>query len=336
MNIRRKFIIMSLIFSLLLSTSVYASDVDNTSEVDLSSKTFDELLEDMNSDSNNLNIYYALELKEKIKTVSPDRIVEELLDKNNNSELRVMLISCCDDENIDIDSAKIKHLLFDGNETFRLKNFILMYFFSYDEDIETLVQVAEGEEEQLAFHAIKYLRMIDFPKAVEIADDILADYNGPAGFKARAAIAVRAVELAENSTQEEIMDFIQLCDRLLYDEYEDDPIFSDAIGFDLSGMHKKECAEYILHCDKMSYGAKWNAANENGDIVNVVFGDVNLDNQINAADALDMLKYAADLKELDTYQVFVAEVDGDEVITAADALMVLKNASKMIDGFPVM
>ena len=66
-----------------------------------------------------------------------------------------------------------------------------------------------------------------------------------------------------------------------------------------------------------------------------VFGDVNFDNQINAKDALDILKYSVSKIELTTEQKTCADVDGNSGINAKDALEVLKFSVNKIDKFPV-
>ena len=67
----------------------------------------------------------------------------------------------------------------------------------------------------------------------------------------------------------------------------------------------------------------------------VTLGDVNGDEEVNANDALEILKYAAKMVELDSTQLAAAEVDGVAEVNANDALAVLKYAAKMIDKFPI-
>lgn len=65
-----------------------------------------------------------------------------------------------------------------------------------------------------------------------------------------------------------------------------------------------------------------------------VYGDVNYDSQINASDALLVLKCAAKLtEEFDIKTFAVADVNGDESADAKDALEILKYAAKIIDRF---
>ena len=55
-------------------------------------------------------------------------------------------------------------------------------------------------------------------------------------------------------------------------------------------------------------------------------GDLNLDLQIDAADALLILQYAVDLVKLENDRVLDGDVDGNGLVDARDALLVLRYA----------
>lgn len=61
-----------------------------------------------------------------------------------------------------------------------------------------------------------------------------------------------------------------------------------------------------------------------------LLGDVDKDGDIDAADALEILKYAAKLRDFDKMQMLVANVNKDDNINAGDALKVLKIAARLI------
>lgn len=67
----------------------------------------------------------------------------------------------------------------------------------------------------------------------------------------------------------------------------------------------------------------------------VLYGDVNLDEQVTAEDALEILKAVVKLITLDEIQTEAADVTNDEQVTAEDALEVLKKVVKLIERFPV-
>lgn len=66
-----------------------------------------------------------------------------------------------------------------------------------------------------------------------------------------------------------------------------------------------------------------------------VYGDVNADTIINAADALLVLQNAAKLINLDSTQMLASDLNGDKIINASDALLILQYAAKLINKFPV-
>lgn len=67
----------------------------------------------------------------------------------------------------------------------------------------------------------------------------------------------------------------------------------------------------------------------------VLYGDVDNNEKIEAADALMILKNVVKLTTFTADQEKVADVDGNEKIEASDALLVLKKVVKLIDKFPV-
>lgn len=72
---------------------------------------------------------------------------------------------------------------------------------------------------------------------------------------------------------------------------------------------------------------------ETGDTV--LYGDVDGNEFIEAADALEILKAVVKLTTLTETQTKAADVDGNEVVEAADALCVLQYVVKLINKFPV-
>ena len=65
------------------------------------------------------------------------------------------------------------------------------------------------------------------------------------------------------------------------------------------------------------------------------FGDVNGDGQINSLDAAQVLKYDAEMIELDEYALAAADVNGDGAVNSLDAAQILKYDAEMIEKFPV-
>lgn len=68
---------------------------------------------------------------------------------------------------------------------------------------------------------------------------------------------------------------------------------------------------------------------------NTLPGDLNMDNAVNATDALFILKHAAKITEISDNNILIsADVNSDSSIDASDALLVLKYAAHIIESFP--
>lgn len=336
MKIRRTIIVISILFSFLLSTTCYVSGDNSEIDLDLSAKTFDELLFDMNTDSKNMSWDYSKALREKMETVSEERIIEEILDKDNDIQVRTILCNYSYEDNIELDYNQIKHLLFKETIPYSMKISILYGLTENGSgDLDTLIKLIEETDEEITIHAMNQLMELDFNKAVELADEIIDTYIGPSGYQVEAAVKVRVENIKRNNLQEEIPDFIELIDSLVRDEFEDHPDFFFSMLIQLRSLENKECIEYILHSEMVYSEYKLLMAGKYEFLVGDVLGDINSDNKINAEDALNVLKYSAGLNEFDSYQIFVGEVNGDNKLNAADALLILKYNAKIITKFPI-
>lgn len=67
----------------------------------------------------------------------------------------------------------------------------------------------------------------------------------------------------------------------------------------------------------------------------ISYGDTDLNSEVNAVDALEVLKSVVGKVILSQDQRKVADVDGDQVISATDALLILQKVVGKIDSFPV-
>ena len=66
----------------------------------------------------------------------------------------------------------------------------------------------------------------------------------------------------------------------------------------------------------------------------VVFGDINLDDSIDAQDALLALQHSVRLTDLRGNVFYAADVNDDQQVDASDALMILQYSVQLIDRFP--
>ena len=66
----------------------------------------------------------------------------------------------------------------------------------------------------------------------------------------------------------------------------------------------------------------------------VLYGDVNSDGEVDTADAVLVLQYAAGLIESADIDEKAADVNGDTMVDTADAVLILQKAAGLIDAFP--
>ena len=96
----------------------------------------------------------------------------------------------------------------------------------------------------------------------------------------------------------------------------------------LEGYEFNGATEFYINGEKCESGsAKYSAAAKfyiEGPAVLGIYGDVDSDGDITAADALMILRASAGLDEYDVLFGILADVDGDEAVTASDALAVLR------------
>ena len=65
-----------------------------------------------------------------------------------------------------------------------------------------------------------------------------------------------------------------------------------------------------------------------------MYGDVNMDTDINAGDAILVMQYAAGKTELSDDQKTAADVSGTDGINAGDAILIMQYAAGKITNFP--
>ena len=87
----------------------------------------------------------------------------------------------------------------------------------------------------------------------------------------------------------------------------------------------------VVFYDKMLDAEQIKYLAENPFIYDSKYGDVNSDGVIDAEDALAVLKYAAKLETLYTYQEARANVDDNDMVNANDALEILKYSAGIIE-----
>ena len=166
------------------------------------------------------------------------------------------LLQICSDLVRNIDYDKIVKLLDDKNTDFEIKRNIIINLCDELLYINIIEDIARGEDEELAFQAIRFLYMAEPENAVTIVDDILQAFDGKVSDRVKAAIMVKALSLQNNSTSEEINNFIQLCDQILNSEEGKNEDIVNSIFFSLSDVKREESITYILNSNKIDDSMK--------------------------------------------------------------------------------
>lgn len=248
----------------------------------LASKTFDELLSEINilGDSTGENfIYHANALREKAGKISNEKIQAEILNESNSVNTRVTLIqiSSLIDKSLDINV--MQDFIFDDKADFEIKRNALLYLYKENNvSVDLIEKVSLGNDEELAFQAIKMLNKADPSKAIEIADKIIHTYNGVVSEKVRAAIKVKGSQLADSSTIDERIKYIDFCDGILSTNNSKGKgdIVSDTVIFSLSDIMSEETISYIVASDKIDRIAKSLCVEQNYSVLRSMLIDENI------------------------------------------------------------
>lgn len=300
MKIKNLFILV-LVICLTLTGTIFAtdkleflkneySDIKTEEEImkKLDSKSFDELLSEINILGDITGegfIYHANALTEKSINVSDERIQAEILNENNSLATRVTLIQISSLIGSNLDVNVMQDVLFDNNADFEIKRNSLIYLYqSNNLNTEIVEKLSLGNDEELAFQAIKILDKINPVKSIKIADDILNKYTGDVDEKVRAAIKVKAKHLADNSTIEERIEFINFCDSILTSinnskAKENGTIISDTVIFALSNVKSEETISYIISNNMIDTIAKIFCVDQNYFVLKSMITDKNISDE---------------------------------------------------------
>lgn len=104
----------------------------------------------------------------------------------------------------------------------------------------------------------------------------------------------------------------------------------------LEGLQEaKDAAQAVYEEDSASQGDMETALNALiNEILEVrILGDVNADEQVDSADAREVLRYSAEMSELSQEQLDAADVNRDEAADSSDAEMILQYAAEVITEF---
>lgn len=257
-------------------------DFSNISETEAMSKlaqnSFEEIINDINILSNNVEmsdlIFHANALAEKAKEVPQEQISKEILNENNTDTTRVILTQIYRHIGGDGNNQELLALLEEKDVDFEIKrNILLNVYQTAPNDSQFYEKIALGEDDRLAFHAIKILNETNPKLAMEISDAIIENFDGTVTEKMRAAVKVKGSQLSNSSSKDELQEFINLCDSMLTNASKEDDIVADTVIFALSDVMSTETISYIIASDKVDNVVKTYCIDQNYSVLAEMISD---------------------------------------------------------------
>jgi hypothetical protein len=230
----------------------------------LQAKSFEELIDDINATGDSVDvsslIFHASALAKKASDVPTEQLQSEIMNVNNSDTTRTILIQINKSLANSVDNDVLIPLLEQKDVDFEIKRNILLNIYKANlGNADVLEKIALAEDGRLAFQAIKMLNTVDSNKAIEISDSIIQEYTGVVTDKMRAAIKVKASQLAGNSTIAERIEFVDFCDGVLSKSVNTkgtSDVITDTVIFALSDVMSEETISYIVNSKTIDHIAK--------------------------------------------------------------------------------
>lgn len=247
----------------------------------LDNKNVESLLKDINASASSIEdsslIYYADALKTKTEDVDDTFWQKEIMDSASNTEItKSVLIQIATSNGIDLSEnketvASIK----DDSLSFAVRTNLLINYFKYSPSTSLLEELANGNDEDMAFQALRLLNMKDSAKAISIANESLESYKEISDSDLSIAIKVKALEIrnqnqnmpsnrktSEGSLKpEDVDEFISICDYVLNER--DDELLKESAIYALSDALHENAITYIVYSKLIDNGFKEHGIDRN-------------------------------------------------------------------------
>ena len=209
-------------------------------------------------------IYHAIVLSERTKEVSEERLVSTIIDDKTSLELKIILIDLYSDITQNQYSSPELEKLFLSEETDQTIKHKLIWDLKFEDDValyDELVKLANGDNADLAFQAIKRLNSINKEYAVELSDSIISDYENQPTEKVRIAIKVKAMKLRGLDNEIETQAFIEFSNKIL--DVSKDELMRDTVIFALSTLNNEDALSTIVYREDIDEAIKCYCIEEN-------------------------------------------------------------------------
>ncbi len=157
-------------------------------------------------------------------------------------------------------------LLKSQDTPFDVKYNVLVNMASLHQDADILADCARGEDEDLAFQAMKMLFLCDPQQWYPVAQDMIRDPSQAGEEKRRAAVLEMGAWIRNFGTKDMVGPFIDVCDEILHDDTCGAEI-KESAAYALSDLRCKEGIEYILRSDIIREGIKMLAVGDNAQVL---------------------------------------------------------------------
>lgn len=281
---RKPFIFLSalILISLLTAISVFSAFyIDSLIHKyrNKSSKEISDVLTDMSfmeicSEVNELSaqgaelsdfIAHASVMAEKAEHINSDNLMEIINDPGNSENLRIIVLQILDYKGIELNDGNIKDLHRIVKEK-KANNIILqniIWILPESRGTDKLMEsVALGDNDEMAFQALRRLNMDNPEQAVLIARKFIED--DIKGERKRIAIMVISQYLRKSDDEREKDDWVSYCGKELAKSiHADNFMLSNTIIHSLSGMRYLGAVACLINSDLLDETEKYLAAAEN-------------------------------------------------------------------------
>ncbi len=221
---------------------------------------------------------FAVALKERINEYSEQELIAMIKDPASDASFRTALVQIYSDEHgtgfskpTTQGNDEIRSLLLDDSvDTTLRENIVILLDFSDEAGQEMLRSIAGGEEDLLAFQAIKRLNKINGEDALSISRDVLENYKMQTPEKVNAALKVMSKYYREmriqktftRSLEQDKTDFIALCNDII-NNYDYNEKLQDSAMIALSEMTDKQAITAVIENPNIAQEFKTYAVDQN-------------------------------------------------------------------------
>lgn len=245
-----------------------------TSREEIDKMNFRELLNGLNKldfsfDMPELDDYMSA-LREKVKDATDKELVDAFTDPHNSAEVRTALIELAPESAKESAKEKLRALLEKKSVSFDVRAEALSALEEL-RDVDALVRTAAGDDEMLAFDALRYLSWIAPERLSEMLPDILNSYNGVMNERIRGAIVFSGELFKQGFAKTKPEEFVSFCERVLTDlpdsEARAGVTTAISVGFALEDMHCKEGVSCLLRHKEITDTIRYGAVTSNLDVL---------------------------------------------------------------------